>query len=83
MRHFFISGRRTEKHFVHSTSLPREKQARATLKRSGAMLVPGKRCESNKKSAILLVREQLHLSSVSKDFPEEKSFSYSNQPCSI
>ncbi len=36
-----------------------------------------------KKSAILLVREQLHLSSVSKDFPEEKSVSYSNQPCSI
>ena len=38
MRHFFISGRRTEKHFVHSTSLPREKQARATCSEAARCL---------------------------------------------
>ncbi len=55
---FYTEG--SQKRFVHSASLPREKQARATLQRSGAMLVPGKRFETNKKSAILLVREKLH-----------------------
>ena len=35
-RHFFYSEERSEKRFVPSTSLPREKQARATLQRSEA-----------------------------------------------
>ena len=40
--------------FVRSKPLPREKQARATLQRSGAMLVSGKRFEANKKTIFLV-----------------------------
>jgi len=48
--------------FVRSKSLPREKTSKSdpAAKRSGVMLVPGKRFEMNKKSAILLFREKLH-----------------------
>jgi len=50
----------SEKRFVHSTSFLREKQARATLQRSGAMLVPRETIRDEQKSVILLVREKLH-----------------------
>ncbi len=87
-RHSFLSPEeRSEKRFVPSTSLPREKQARATLQRSEAArcLSQENDARRTKKAQSFSLEKNCTLSSVSKEggippsFLFDRSHSFSSR----